>query len=109
MNQRDSKDLKMITDTVRSVVNVEKIYLFGSFAYGEPKDDSDFDIYVLLTDESVRPLKAIQTINMALARMDVRSVDILADMASKFYEKSKGPTLERVVASKGVPLYERDV
>lgn len=81
MNQRDSRELKMIADTVCSVVNVEKIYLFGSFAYGEPKNDSDFDIYVLLTDKSVRPLKAVQTINMAL---------------------------DRIVASKGVSLYERD-
>ena len=50
MNQQDSRELKLITDTVCSVVDAEKIYLFGSFAYGMPKEDSDFDIYVLLTD-----------------------------------------------------------
>lgn len=108
MNQQDSRELKLITDTVCSVVDAEKIYLFGSFAYGMPKEDSDFDIYVLLTDGSERPLKAMQKINIALARMDIRSVDILADTASRFYEKSKGPTLERTVISKGVQLYERN-
>ncbi len=107
MNQQDSMELKMITDTVRSTVDVEKIYLFGSFAYGIPKDDSDFDIYVLLADENERPLIAMQKINMALARMDIRSADILADTSSRFYEKCKGPTLERTVISKGVQLYER--
>ncbi len=108
MNQQDSRELKLITDTVCSVVDAEKIYLFGSFAYGMPKEDSDFDIYVLLTDGSERPLKAMQKINTALARMDIRSVDILADTASRFYEKSKGLTLERTVISKGVQLYERN-
>lgn len=108
MNQQDSSELKIIIDTVCSVVDVEKIYLFGSFAYGIPKKDSDFDIYVLLADGSERPLKALQKINMALARLDIRSVDILADTVSGFYEKSKGPTLERAVISKGVQLYERN-
>lgn len=104
MNQQDSMELKMITDMVCSVVDTEKIYLFGSFAYGTPKADSDFDIYVLLADENERPLKAMQKINMALARMDIRSVDILADTSSRFYEKCKGPTLERTIASKGVQV-----
>lgn len=108
MNQRDHMELKMITDAVCAVVDAEKIYLFGSFAYGDPKEDSDFDIYVLLADESERPLKAVQKINMALARMDIRSVDILADTSSGFYEKCKGPTLERTILRRGVQLYERN-
>lgn len=108
MNQQDNIELKKITDTVCSVVDAEKIYLFGSFAYGNPRDDSDFDIYVLLPDNNERPLKAVQKINMALARMDIRSVDILADTSSGFYEKCKGPTLERTIMRKGVQLYERN-
>ncbi|MCM1134087.1 MAG: nucleotidyltransferase domain-containing protein [Clostridium sp.] len=106
MNQQDSMELKKIADTVCSVVEAEKIYLFGSFAYGIPKKDSDFDIYVLLADGSERPLKAIQKINIALARMDIRPVDILADTSTRFYEKCKEPTLERTIIDKGVPLYE---
>ena len=108
MNRQDDMELKQITDTVCSVVNAETIYLFGSFAYGNPREDSDFDIYVLLADDSERPLKAMQKINMALARMDIRSVDILADTASGFYEKCEGPTLERTIMQKGVRLYERN-
>lgn len=105
MNQQDSMELKKITDTVRSVIDAERIYLFGSFAYGNPREDSDFDIYIVLSDESERPLKAVQKVNMALARMDIRSVDILADTSSRFYEKSKSPTLERTIVKKGVQLY----
>lgn len=56
----------------------------------------------------IRPQQDMQKINIALARMDIRSVDILADTASGFYEKSKGSTLERTVISKGVQLYERN-
>ena len=57
MNQQDSRELKLITDTVCSVVDAEKIYLFGSFAYGMPKEDSDFDIYAGKQNRRCRPLK----------------------------------------------------
>lgn len=108
MNEKDNRELREITDKIRSTVNVEEIFLFGSFAYGTPNEDSDFDIYVLLSDECERPLRAMQKINMALARMDIRSVDILADTSAGFYQKCKGPTLERTILSKGVRLYERN-
>lgn len=108
MTENDSRELKTIIDKILSTVDVEQIFLFGSFAYGIPKEDSDFDIYVLLSENAERPLKAMQRINMALARMNIRSVDILADTESGFYSKSNGPTLERVIRSKGVKLYERN-
>lgn len=106
MNQTEREELKKITDTICSAASVEKIYLFGSFAYGTPDQDSDFDIYVLLTDDKERPFRVVQRINMALARMDIRSVDIFADTLHNFYEKGEGSTLERTVAKEGILIYE---
>lgn len=108
MDEKDTGELRVITEKILATVNAEEIFLFGSFAYGTPKEDSDFDIYVLLSENSERPLRAMQKINMALARMDIRSVDILADTSAGFYQKCKGPTLERTILSRGVRLYERD-
>jgi predicted nucleotidyltransferase len=90
-------------------VDTEEIYLFGSFAYGEPTQDSDFDLYVVLVNRTERPLRAIQKMNMTIARMDIRSVDILAEESRRFQEKCKLMTLERTVYKRGVKLYERNV
>jgi len=38
-----------ITDTLKEK-GVEKIILFGSYAYGKPTEDSDLDIIVVTTD-----------------------------------------------------------
>jgi len=38
-----------ITDTLKNE-GVEKIILFGSYAYGKPKEDSDLDIIVVTSD-----------------------------------------------------------
>ena len=107
MDQKDNSELKMIKDIILNTVEVEQIYLFGSFAYGTPNEESDFDIYVVLPDNGERPLKAVQKINMALSRMDIRAVDIVAGTETQFIENSKAPTLERIVMRKGVRLHER--
>lgn len=107
MNQKDSEELKMITDAIVQTVDVEEIFLFGSFAYGIPNADSDFDIYVVLPDDGERPLKAVQKINLAIARMDIRAVDLIAGTVGQFYEKCKVPTLERTIMKKGVKLHDR--
>lgn len=110
MEEMDKKELDEIIHAILGVVEAEKIYLFGSYAYGTPTKDSDFDLYVILTDDTVeRPLHAIQKINMAIARMDIRSVDILAEESKRFHEKCKAMSLERTVRDKGVKLYERDI
>lgn len=109
MEEMEKKELDQITHAISGVVEAEEIYLFGSFAYGSPTKDSDFDLYVVLADNTERPLQAIQKMNMAIARIDIRSVDILADGSKRFHEKCKAMTLERTVRDKGVKLYERDV
>ena len=41
-----------ITDTLKNE-GVEKIILFGSYAYGRPEEDSDLDIIVVTHDNYV--------------------------------------------------------
>ncbi|MDR1051627.1 MAG: nucleotidyltransferase domain-containing protein [Deltaproteobacteria bacterium] len=38
----------------KSAVDCDKIYLFGSYAYGEPTEDSDLDFYVVVPNDSER-------------------------------------------------------
>ena len=36
-----------IKDKILETLDTYTIYLFGSYAYGIPKDDSDYDIYAM--------------------------------------------------------------
>ena len=68
-----------ILDTVGETC--EKIILFGSHAYGTPYKGSDYDFFVVLEDDSKKPILALQ----------------------KIYRT----TIERKIANDGVILYER--
>ena len=40
-----NENLNEIVNLVKSIVSVKEVYLFGSYAYGEPNEESDYDIY----------------------------------------------------------------
>ena len=98
-----------IKDSILSTVGneCEKIFLFGSYAYGVPRKDSDYDFYVVLKDGIENPLLVMQKINRDMCDTNYISVDVLADYKSNFEQRSVLPTLERVIARDGILLYER--
>jgi len=102
-----SEEIIRIKDAIVSAVPTEKIFLFGSYAYGTPNEDSDYDIYVIIQDGSVRPLDALGDIYMAMRGMKRKPTDILAGTTETFERRSKQLTLERTIAERGVVLYER--
>lgn len=101
-----NNEIQSITDKIREAVDCEKIYLFGSYAYGEPHKDSDLDFYVVLPDDSnLRPIEAMRKIHRTLS--DVKRtmpVDVLAARSSRFAKMSALPTMERRIVREGVVL-----
>ncbi|RJE46633.1 MULTISPECIES: nucleotidyltransferase domain-containing protein [unclassified Dehalobacter] len=102
-------EIMAIAETIMNTVDCEKIYLFGSFAYGEPHKDSDLDFYVVLPDDSnLRPIEAMRKIHRNLGNVKRKMpVDVLAARSSRFAEMSVLPTMERRIAREGVVLYEQ--
>ena len=107
----------MINDTILrikdSILNTvgddcEKIILFGSYAHGTPRKDSDYDFYVVLKDGAEKPILVLQKIYRGLAKTTMLTpVDVLANYKSYFEEMSKLPAMEHKIANEGVVLYER--
>ncbi|MDR3111216.1 MAG: nucleotidyltransferase domain-containing protein [Planctomycetaceae bacterium] len=106
---RANGEILEIAEAIVNGVDCAKIYLFGSYAYGNPHKDSDYDFYVVLKDGSpLKPIIAMQTIHRILIRKNLRvSIDVLANYQSRFDDRAGLLSLERKVATEGVLLYEQ--
>ena len=102
------KELETIKQAILDTVNANEIYLFGSYANGTPHSDSDFDIYVVIPDDSMRPIEAMQKIGGAISRKDIRAVDIIVGKESVFNQRKQLPTIERTIFRDGVKLYGQE-
>jgi len=104
-----SDKILAIKDSILSTVGdgCEKIFLFGSHAYGTPNKNSDYDFYVVLKDGTENPILVMQKIYEHMCDTNYIPVDILANYKSRFEWRSSQPTIERTIAKRGMVLYER--
>ncbi|MDR3325010.1 MAG: nucleotidyltransferase domain-containing protein [Spirochaetaceae bacterium] len=92
-------ELDALTQIIVDTVPVEQIYLFGSYAYGTPNEDSDYDFYVVVKDAvSIREIEAMSAIDLATFRVRTKPVDVLALTLNRFLYRKEQPTLERTIA-----------
>jgi len=104
-----NNEIIAIKDNILSTVGdgCEKIFLFGSYAYGTPHKESDYDFYVVLKDGMENPILVLQKIYEYMCDTNYIPVDVLANYKSRFEQRSAQPTIERTITQKGVLLYER--
>ena len=91
-------ELAAIVDKIINTVPLEKLYLFGSNANGNPTENSDFDFYMIIPNNGMRPLDAINTAYISLRGLTRKPVDILTGTEEIFSRRSEGVTLERKIA-----------
>jgi predicted nucleotidyltransferase len=102
------QEIVEISEAIKIAVQAERIYLFGSHANDTSGSNSDFDFFIVIPDEGMKPLEAMRRARFALIPLNRKTpVDILADYKSRFDMRSKLNTLERKIVSEGVLLYER--
>ncbi len=107
MTEKAKTDLSMICNIIDKTVEPEKIYLFGSYAYGTPTKDSDFDLCVIIPDNSMRQTDAVKLIRRALFPVQTTPLDVIVYHADAFRQRAEGASLERKIKREGVLLYER--
>lgn len=102
----DQTEINELTDCMAKQISPLRIYLFGSFAEGKQKEDSDYDFYIVVND-SERDITGLTTeAYKAIRKVKKRPVDIVVGTASRFEERKDKPTLEYEVDKKGILLYE---
>lgn len=108
MNDAIQKEIETIKESVlQTVPNTEAIYLFGSYAYGTPRKDSDLDVYVVIPDTvQEHPLDVGIEIREKFGDKQTMPLDLMVGKSSVFKRrKACGGTIQKVIASKGVLIY----
>ena len=107
MNEIRRTEINEIVNGILSSVPVSEIYLFGSFAKGTEREDSDYDFYVIIPDDSgMREAEADFAIRQGLRGKRKRRIDMLVGKQSKFNRrKDYFYSIENEVKETGVKLY----
>ena len=83
----------------------EKIILFGSYAWGEPSEDSDVDLYVIVPESNEHPIRRMQRAYHCLGGLGVpKDVLVKTRTEAERYRHVRA-SLEYKVFGEGRVLY----
>lgn len=86
MNKSElESELKKLASKIKEITPATKIYLFGSYAYGTPNEDSDIDLCIL-TNENRRKLEILREIRRNVGDINY-PLDILVYKTDEFNER----------------------
>ena len=105
MNASVQEDLTAVVQAITSNTKIEDLFLFGSWAYGEPKPDSDLDIYLIIPDSDVDICDLNAEIRFALYKKLKLPLDLVIAKKSVFERRSKALTLENTIVKQGVRIH----
>jgi predicted nucleotidyltransferase len=100
------KDIQLIKETILKNIEAKYIYLFGSYAYGKPNENSDIDIYIVLPDKYNNVTEIYAKIISELSDKDIFFIDLLLVNETIFNSRKNDYILEKTIYSKGKILYE---
>ena len=101
------KNTDKIVQVINNIVDTKIIYMFGSYARGEQRKDSDIDIYIVANSLNGRVIEILSQIREALIHIVDRPMDILLSTTETFEERKKfKSSIERIVNKEGVVIYD---
>jgi predicted nucleotidyltransferase len=95
-----------IKDSILKFVPAKYIYLFGSYAYGNPTEESDIDLYIV-TPDNINNFSEIYTkIMVDLSYKKIFFIDLLLSTESVFNSRKEKNIFEKTIFQKGKIIYE---
>lgn len=104
----------MVNDEIREItrrfvdaLHPVKIILFGSYAKDTYREDSDYDFYIIMPDDTKQNMIDATTAAYRSLRdmYDRKPVDILINTQNHFDKRKKQITIEKTINREGVVLY----
>jgi len=99
------EEIRELTAKIAREFQPEKVILFGSYAQGTPREDSDVDLLVLLPFSGSSFRKAIEILNRVNPAFAVDLIVRRPDETQRRYRQ--GDPLIREALDRGKILYER--
>ncbi len=114
MTQNIDNILKDITDCLKPI-GIEKLILFGSYAYGNPHQDSDIDLLVVTGDDYIPAnFKEKSEIYLNVARLlrgieEIMPIDLIVH-TKRMYQKfiNINSMFCRKIQKEGIVLYDNN-
>ena len=95
-----------IKDSILKFVPAKYIYLFGSYAYGNPTEESDIDLFIV-TPDNINNFSEIYTqIMVDLSYKKIFFIDLLLSKESVFNSRRDKNIFEKTISQKGKIIYE---
>jgi predicted nucleotidyltransferase len=104
MNTTIKSTLDSYVKDISGVDGVLRIYLFGSYAYGSPHENSDLDIMVVIDDSHDTVDKATE-INFRLAGKRKIPLGLVVNRKTDFDNARNSPTIQKIITEEGVLLH----
>jgi len=95
-----------LCDTIAREFPPDKIVLFGSYAYGKPRPDSDVDLLVIMPFEGSPFRQAAVILNHVVRTVGVLPMDLLVRTATQVQERLHlGDSFMRAIIEHGKVIY----
>ena len=105
MQTTKQEQLETIIQAITSNTKIEDLFLFGSWANGEPKPNSDLDIYLVIPDSDMDIYELNADNRFALYKKLALPLDLVIAKKSVFDRRSKALTLENTIVKQGIHIY----
>ena len=103
------KDFTAIKDVIiNSIPETVGVILFGSYAKGTAREESDMDFAILTKRNLERPekLKVLTDLRWEIARMGYNA-DFLVKNEAEFLSEKELPSISKVIFQEGVELWRK--
>ena len=107
MDQLHENLVQEMADRLVSEFDPEQVILFGSYAWGTPSEDSDIDLFVIISESNERPLQRALRASECLAGMRVAKDILVRTRAEAEKYRRVYASLESQIFEKGRVIYER--
>ena len=95
--------INKLADTISKKFNTKKIFIFGSYANGKPKPDSDLDLCIVTELGTKRKIDLIRNIRKEINLILQYPIDVLLYDSKEFTARSiHQNTLEYKISKQGI-------
>ncbi len=97
------EQIDTLVNTISKKFNPQKIFLFGSYGYGNPDSQSDLDLCIVTNLGNKRKIDLMRDIRREIRGKFQLPMDILVYENNEFFERAMLPnTLEHKIVKHGI-------